>query len=1607
MLTATRDLTVDAAATAAGNAAAGTNSAGLGSGVHANASLTLRYTTTADIAGTLTAGADLTAGSHTTVNGSGSATAQGGGLGVDADATMTVTVDANSVTRTSIRGTARLTGERVEVAATVDPLYARSYARSLAEAFGARSDANATVSVGGLTEVLIEARTGAAGYQLFGNQAVWIQAVYRGVDLSTRADSECACAFGEAFAPAKTDVATTAKVTARNESFIETADLTVDANQFRTRWERDDYAHGGAFVGHYGDKQGAFNANRNIFWEATVTMLGEPNPELVVDATGTIVKLVNVTVTDELGNVYGLGSTIPAGRQIWVGDLRNDRAGLARFRANDLADAPTSRIWGNAGLFNYQETWDYVRITNASNRTLVIHLIDVVNGTQTPIITISAERVPGPVDNPANNVSLDEGNSLGATFEFDLTHSFPATRIEIRNTQTGTTANSDIVLEGQLSGAANGVTINNPIGTTIIDNQRGNIVVGTAAARPFLLLRTNVLALNADGGSIGTHTRSTGGVITARSPIPVELIQFVDASNVLRAVSLTVEAGTDAVLDLRAVRRETVSATPFVVTVASLRAGSDLDLVINDSNQQQAAAVALPAVVIGVFAPTTSYGTPRLFLEPPLAPNDTCAGCPSYHGHFRPSTNTPDTNVGAFAGIGTPVNSAYTFADARAGRDISIRHTSTATTITFTATTDVDATLTDLGTGATLSTADDNGKIDMTTNGFVTVTERSGDLRVGDITSTASNVTLTSPARILDAERGDGLLGSDPTPADVTGVNITLTAGTGLTTGGIGLPGNFLEINVGTGVLNAFDRLAASTLGIYLTETDGDMRVDTVWTRGDAALTTVAGSIRDARNGGAGDAEANIFATSVDLDANGAGASIGEAANDLEIESSHAAPGDVGLQAAANIYLTETRGTLRLVLAEALGGDIRITVRETATSTPAPPAAAFTGQVTFNGTTLTGAFAAGGFLPNTTLRITGGTPYDGDYTIVSVTATTITLSATLATTNDVRTGVTLTGLGTLDEDLDLVHDGAVRFVENVLRTVARGRVAASGAVLLRVGDDVTTTTNSEIAAGRDIDVYGDWSNGDPHFGTTMLLLGTITPGAGFLTRIWGQTDVDRFQFGDPGGLAGTTTLDSPGYILLGGKTRVFGDLGEDVFTVLYLQTMNVAAGHTLTLDGQAGSDRYEVYTTGSQGSQRNYVVNLLDTGAPGDGVDEAAIYGRDTLYGAPAPADTKYEADDIFLLRAAQSIAGETTNRPAYVALLAGSGGAPSSSALDCAAGNDLDCYRDTITGNEPSTFVQRINYDSALNGRLTVYGRGGNDAFLVDDTTAIVTLDGGADDDSFQIGQIFGSKRDVLEGGLAAADVFPLLIATTRGWLSPGTRRAAGRAGRLGQRRVHRLLQPGRAAPRRRRRQRQLRRARLRARRGRHRHQRRRCARRAHDPAMAGRHDPAGRQPRRAARPRPRPRGRWTSARVPATTRSPTTSTLRSRSTAAPASTRSSCSAPSSPTTSSSPRRASSARASTSATPAWRSSRSTGSRATTCSSSSRRPFGVAYRVIGGLGSDTINVTGDVTEDIVVKQLEGLHGHIDHIVGSGDLAYDGLVVDGHRRQRGRRRPAAT
>jgi hypothetical protein len=56
--------------------------------------------------------------------------------------------------------------------------------------------------------------------------------------------------------------------------------------------------------------------------------------------------------------------------------------------------------------------------------------------------------------------------------------------------------------------------------------------------------------------------------------------------------------------------------------------------------------------------------------------------------------------------------------------------------------------------------------------------------------------------------------------------------------------------------------------------------------------------------------------------------------------------------------------------------------------------------------------------------------------------------------------------------------------------------------------------------------------------------------------------------------------------------------------------------------------------------------------------------------------------------------------------------------------------------------------------------------------------------------------------------------------------------------------------------------------------------------------------------------------------------------------------------------------------------------------------FGTAYRLVGGLGSDVFNVAGDVTTGIVTRELEGVSGTVNHRTMSDDPRYKGLVVDG-------------
>jgi hypothetical protein len=709
----------------------------------------------------------------------------------------------------------------------------------------------------------------------------------------------------------------------------------------------------------------------------------------------------------------------------------------------------------------------------------------------------------------------------------------------------------------------------------------------------------------------------------------------------------------------------------------------------------------------------------------------------------------------------------------------------------------------------------DQHHIDVLTNGNITLAEAAGDLRVGRIMSTAHDVTLNSQARIIDAlAKGPG------DEANVTGVNITLTAdNSGITgtsadmsgTGGIGTPDNFLETNVDAlygsgatlGLLNVTDTAAdvGNTAGVFLTEVQrgaesrhwlgtiagevDDLELDTVNTHGDVSLATSNGSIVDARssdgtpaNKGKGKDTANVIGNTIDLYAKGG--NIGSVPtsnvylggvnqgvnNDLEIESQayvaynpHASnpnEGTIGARADNSIYLTDVAGSVphaasnaNVVLLQAATGDVRFTVRDS---------------------------------------------------------------------NQNSSGVY--------SDLDLLASGSVLFLENNPETVTHGLInAITGSVLLRVGDNIKTDPNAQILAGQNINIYGDFqrvnenSSGtpetdvnDPNYGTIMHLSGVIAHGSSYLASIFGNVGNDQIYFDQtflggtnpaiPGDQNGDQAIPYGGGMLSaysGGKTRAYGSntptpanqfapagSGADYFVVNELQTMNAAdgTGDTLTLDGQGGGNTYIINTAGSQHGTNNYVINVLDSGAPDSGTNQLMVYGSaddiDPTTGLP------YSVNNIFLTRRVKSIPNETSNRPtlyqdspAFVAVL--------HTSLKGAQANEQGNQYVTA-GSFP---VERVNYDTGIN-RLMVFGQTGNNYFASDDVTVATTLDGGSGNNTFQIGQIYGLRRDgssalppnlgsTLGGSLQPQDVFPQVptaltpqdiygtVATTRGWLSAG----------------------------------------------------------------------------------------------------------------------------------------------------------------------------------------------------------------------------------------------
>ena len=221
---------------------------------------------------------------------------------------------------------------------------------------------------------------------------------------------------------------------------------------------------------------------------------------------------------------------------------------------------------------------------------------------------------------------------------------------------------------------------------------------------------------------------------------------------------------------------------------------------------------------------------------------------------------------------------------------------------------------------------------------------------------------------------------------------------------------------------------------------------------------------------------------------------------------------------------------------------------------------------------------------------------------------------------------------------------------------------------------------------------------------------------------------------------GDDTNDVINIAAISGTTTVEAGDGNDIIRVNYdrdgKQTNLSGIDGELTLHGQRGSDKYDIGLAGMISSR----INVFDQSRGDPGIDRLRVYGTD---------DT-----DFFLLRGNQDVG------------------------LGVVSAIEVDENREPVDGG----VLERINYDGDINGAIEIYGRGGDDTFVLDDNLAPTVIFGDAGNDTFQVGQVFQSARDETnpDNGLAEEDFFET-TQITRGFLSNGISRSTTLNGGIG----------------------------------------------------------------------------------------------------------------------------------------------------------------------------------------------------------------------------------
>ncbi|HEX6131915.1 MAG TPA: hypothetical protein VF044_09290, partial [Actinomycetota bacterium] len=618
VVTARSDLRVTGFVTSDVEADADSDKAGFIGVVEVFSSANESHSNVVSVDGTLTAGDELTVEAKSEADAYARAYADADGFGADGDANDDddegswdpgARIGQNgSQTTVTIKDNALLTGRAVKLLADSSG-DAEAYSEGDCDAVGADCDARADVRVNGTTQVTLEKRATVGQPQIDGTESIWIEATQSKMRAYGKAYSSCSCLGGDTDARVYVIVDTLSLVTGAKDAMLRTALLNVRSTSpgGTTTVTRNSSRSGGAFDGgNSGDGESSSNSpnvDRDIDWEATTILLGEPNPKIHIDGTGLVVELINITGHSANG-ALALGGTVAG--DIVLDDIVYDAPSNVFFLIDELDgggstydEGPDGQIYGNAAIFDFQETWDFVTIINESDHDIYVMDIDVVKPPSSSTIQIDVTSIPDGGTPSTDFRVVDVGE--GGRFHFEIIHSYIATVVTITADQSAGT-DWDVFLNG---------VIHNAIGSTLITAANGDIE-HTDAANPGgyangsdQLIRTNVLDLDALG-SAGTHTSPA-----SRKQLNVELIESdytdrglpYDAINdafrrtpngtyttgmpiFTRLIVVTADAGDDIVLDVASHRHADATraaADDFVITFGPITAGDDIDIFVLDS----------------------------------------------------------------------------------------------------------------------------------------------------------------------------------------------------------------------------------------------------------------------------------------------------------------------------------------------------------------------------------------------------------------------------------------------------------------------------------------------------------------------------------------------------------------------------------------------------------------------------------------------------------------------------------------------------------------------------------------------------------------------------------------------------------------------------------------------------------------------------------------------------------------------------------------------------------------------------------------------------------------------------------------------------------------